>query len=303
MVAKEIGIVGLGKMGKNICMQMLAKGYSVAAYNRSPEPLREVAAKGAKKAASLKDLAKSLDRPRTIWFMLTSGDITENAIKEISGYCDKGDTIIDGSNSFYKNSAMLHDILKKKGISYLDAGCSGGPSGALKGMSIMVGGDKEAFKKSEKIFKDMSVSNGYMHVGRPGSGHFTKMVHNAIEYGMMQAIAEGLELVEAGPYSDTDLARLCNLWNNGSVIRGYLIEAAGRAIQKDRHLSDVAPYVEDKGEGRWAIKEAIDYNVPFTIIANSLFTRIDSRSEKKFQKKVLAAIRHEFGGHEIKKSD
>ncbi len=301
MAGKDIGIVGLGKMGKNICLQMLQKGYSVTAYNRSAEPLKEVASKGAKQAKSLQDIVERLDKPRTIWVMLTSGDVNTKMIEEISGYCDKGDTIIDGSNSFYKGSVELHDKLRKKGINYLDAGCSGGPGGALSGMSIMVGGDKEAFAAHQKLFEDLSVKNGSLYTGRPGSGHFTKMVHNAIEYGMMQAIGEGMELVAAGPYKDTDLAKLCDLWNNGSVIRGYLIELAARAIKKDPELKNVAPYVEDNGEGRWAVKEAIDYNVPFTTITASLYERIESRSERKFQKRVLAALRHEFGGHEIKK--
>lgn len=301
MIVKNIGIVGLGKMGKNICLQMLQKGYSVTAYNRSPEPLKEVAGKGAKPAKSLQEIVDKLQKPRTIWVMLTSGEVNSKIIEELSKLCDKGDTIIDGSNSFYKESVKLHDNLQKKGINYLDAGCSGGPSGALNGMCIMVGGEKEVFGNYQKLFRDLSVKNGSMYTGKSGSGHFTKMVHNAIEYGMMQAIAEGIELIEMGPYSGTDIAKLSILWNNGSVIRGYLIELTARAIMKDPKLKDVSPYVEDNGEGRWAVKEAIDYNVPFTTIAASLYARIESRSEKKFQKRVLAALRHEFGGHEIKK--
>lgn len=301
MAEKDVGILGLGKMGKNICLQMLAKGYMVTAWNRSPEPVKEVASKGAKAAESIKDLVKMLDKPRTIWVMLPSGEVNREAIKELSGYCDKGDLIIDGSNSFYRESVALYDMLKQKGINYLDAGCSGGPSGALSGMCIMVGGDKQVFEKREKLFKDLSIKDGYLYTGNAGSGHFTKMAHNAIEYGMMQAIGEGLELIEAGPYKDTDIAGLCRLWNNGSVIRGYLIELAGRAISKDRHLSDIAPYVEDKGEGRYAVHTAIDYDIPFNIITTSLYTRFESRSGKKFQKRVLSALRHEFGGHEVKK--
>ncbi|MDE1833735.1 MAG: decarboxylating 6-phosphogluconate dehydrogenase [Candidatus Micrarchaeota archaeon] len=289
-------------MGKNICLQMLDKRYVVTAYNRSPEPLKEVTDKGAKPAKSLKDLVGGLqNHPKVIWVMLTSGEATTNIIHELSEYCNEGDIIIDGSNSFYKNSIALHENLKKKGVAYLDAGCSGGPSGALKGMSIMVGGDKEVFEKVENIFRDLSVSNGYLYVGKSGSGHFTKMVHNAIEYGMMQSLGEGLELIENGPYKNVDLAKLCKLWNNGSVIRGYLIELAARAMEKDPHLKDIAPYVEDSGEGRWAVSEAIDNNVPFSTISYSLFARIDSRSEKKFQKRVLAALRQEFGGHAVKK--
>lgn len=301
MAEKDVGIIGLGKMGKNICLQMLAKGYKVTAWNRSPEPVTEVTAKGANAAKSIKDLVKMLDKPRVIWVMLPSGEVNKEAIKELSGYCDKGDLIIDGSNSFYRESVALYEMLRQKEINYLDAGCSGGPSGALSGMCIMVGGDKQVFEKREKLFKDLSIGDGYLYTGNAGSGHFTKMAHNAIEYGMMQAIGEGLELIEAGPYKDTDIAELCRLWNNGSVIRGYLIELAGRAISRDRHLSDIAPYVEDKGEGRYAVHTAIDYDIPFNIITTSLYTRFESRSDKKFQKRVLSALRHEFGGHEVKK--
>jgi 6-phosphogluconate dehydrogenase len=297
---KKIGIVGLGKMGKNICLQLLRKGYPVVAYNRSPEPLNEVGSKGAAKAKSLKDLVQKLEKPRVIWAMLTSGEATESVIMELSGYCSRGDMIIDGSNSFYKDSVALHDALKARGISYLDAGCSGGPGGALNGMSIMVGGEPGSFKRAEHLFKDLSVKNGYLHTGRAGSGHFTKMVHNAIEYGMMQAIGEGLELVQAGPYNDTDMAKLCDLWNNGSVIRGYLIELASRAVKKDPHLDRIIPYIEDKGEGRYAVRTAIDYDIPFNVITASLYARFESRSESKFQKRMISALRHEFGGHEIK---
>lgn len=300
MAGKYIGIVGLGKMGKNLCLQMLDKGYYVTAYNRSKEPLDEVAARGAKRSSSLRDLVKNLEKPRMIWVMLTAGDVTANAIKELSDYCDKGDIIIDGSNSYYKESLNLYEQLKKKGIGYLDAGCSGGPSGALNGLSIMVGGEKPQFEKVETLFRDVSVKGGYFYTGKPGSGHFTKMVHNAIEYGMMQAIGEGLELIEEGPYKDTDIAKLCGLWNNGSVIRGYLMQLTERAISKDRHLSEIAPYVEDNGEGRYAVHTAIDYDVPFNVITSSLYTRFESRSERKFQKRVLSALRHEFGGHDIK---
>lgn len=301
MNGNEIGIVGLGKMGKNIALNMMSKGYSVVAYNRSPDPLKEVVAKGARGAPSLKELVTSLKAPRTVWFMLTSGAVTIDIIREAAQYCDKGDTVIDGSNSLYKESLQLYDELSKKGIIYLDAGCSGGPSGALNGMSIMVGGDKAAFEANRKLFSDLSVPNGFLYTGRAGSGHFTKMVHNAIEYGMMESIAEGLELVKDGPYKDVDIAGLCRLWNNGSVIRSYLVELAARALEKDAELSSVAPYVEDNGEGRWAVQAAVEYGIPFSAISDSLYERFSSRSEKKYSKRVLAALRHEFGGHDIKK--
>ncbi len=303
MTKGEVGIIGLGKMGKNIAFQMMNRGYSVTAYNRSPKPLDEVAAKGARKAKTVKELVEELKAPRTVWVMLTAGEVTTEIIHELAGYCSKGDTIIDGSNSYYKDAVALHDELKKKGIDYLDAGCSGGPSGALNGMCIMVGGDKSAFAGSEQLFKDLSVKNGYLFTRKPGSGHFTKMVHNAIEYGMMQSIGEGFDLLENGPFNDLDLPMLAELWNHGSVIRSYLIELTSKSLNGDPHLDDIAPYVNDTGEGRWSVKEAEDYGVPFDSISHSLYRRFASRSEKKFADRLLAAIRHGFGGHAVKKED
>jgi 6-phosphogluconate dehydrogenase len=239
---------------------------------------------------------------RIVWVMLTAGEPTEKALVELSGLLDKGDIIIDGSNSQFTDSVRMHAFLKEKGIFLIDAGCSGGPSGALNGLCIMAGGDQEAIKQVEPLLKDLSIENGYLYTGKIGSGHFIKMVHNAIEYGMMESIAEGLELIEEGPYKDSDLAAICDLWNNGSVIRSYLVELAGRAFKKDRHLSTIEPYVEDMGEGRWSVQTAVDYAVPFTTISNSLFERFRSRSERRFGNRVLAALRHEFGGHDVKKA-
>ncbi|MGI0100891.1 MAG: NAD(P)-binding domain-containing protein, partial [Candidatus Micrarchaeaceae archaeon] len=201
------------------------------------------------------------------------------------------------------NSISMHNMLKEKGIMHLDAGCSGGPYGARHGMCIMAGGDKEAYDYAKGMLADLSVPDGSLYCGEAGSGHFVKMVHNAIEYGMMQSIAEGMELIsDKGPYKSLDINSICSLWNNGSVIRSYLVELAGRAIKNnDRKLSMVAPYVEDTGEGRWAIQTAIDYNIPFTTITESLFERFRSRSEDHFSMRMLAALRHEFGGHDIKK--
>ena len=300
MQGREIGLIGLGKMGKNIAIQMHNKKYDVVVWNRSKDPVRELEKMGVRSAESIESMVSALKPGRTIWVMLPSGDVTVEFITKLLGIMQKGDTVIDGSNSFYKESAMLYERAKEKGINYLDAGCSGGPSGALNGMSIMVGGDKEVFDRYEELFRDLSVKDGYLHTGKAGSGHFVKMAHNAIEYGMMQAIGEGLELIEAGPYKDTDLVKVCRLWNNGSVIRGYLMELAERALSKDRHLSSISPYVQDNGEGRYAVHTAIDYDVPLDIITTSLYTRFESRSDKKFQRRMLAALRHEFGGHDVK---
>lgn len=300
MAKREIGLIGLGKMGKGIAYNMMNNGYNVIASNRSPAPLDEVTSKGAVRASSIEDLVKKLKTQRIVWVMLTAGEPTINAITQLSNLLEPGDIIIDGSNSNFNEAMMLHEMLKVKGILFLDAGCSGGPYGAQHGMCIMVGGDKEAYEITKDILKELSVPNGSLYTGQIGSGHFVKMVHNAIEYGMMQSIAEGLELLEKGPYENLNLADICDLWQNGSVVRSYLVELAGRALKKDSKLEKIAPYVEDTGEGRWAVQAAIDHDVPFNVITTSLYERFHSRSKDHYSAKVLAALRHEFGGHDVK---
>ena len=297
---KRLGLVGLGKMGKNIAINLLSKGYSLVVYNRSEGPAIELSSKGASVARSLGELVSSLERPRTVWLMLPAEEPTDNAISSLSSMLDSGDAIIDGSNSNYADSVRRAESLRPKGIAYLDAGCSGGPSGALNGMCIMVGGSSEAYAKNKRLFEDLSVPGGAMHTGPTGSGHFVKMVHNAIEYGMMQSIAEGAELLGRGPYEGLELEKIFPLWQKGSVIRGYLTELAGRALLKDPSLNSVSPYVEDNGEGRWAAKIALDSGIPLTSLAHSVFERFSSRDERRFGLRLLAALRHEFGGHEIK---
>ncbi len=300
MQNNEIGIYGLGKMGKNIALQMLRKKYKVVAYNRSREPVNEVVRAGATGADSLADLVKRLKAPRIVWLMLPAGDVTNNAVNELSSLLKKGDILIDGSNSKYKFAVEQHKLLAENGIEFLDAGCSGGPSGALSGMSIMVGGTASTYKNLEPLFKDLSVKDGYAYMGAPGSGHFVKMVHNAIEYGMMQSIAEGMDLVANGPYKDLDLKNVSHVWNNGSVVRGYLMELTERALSKEKRLESIEPYVEDTGEGRWSVESAIEYDIPFTVLAHALFQRFSSRSKERFGDRLLAALRHEFGGHNVK---
>ncbi|MDE1871691.1 MAG: decarboxylating 6-phosphogluconate dehydrogenase [Candidatus Micrarchaeota archaeon] len=299
---KEIGLIGLGKMGKGLAQNLMRNGYRVIASNRSREPLEEIAGKGAVKAQTVEDLVSKLKPRRLVWVMLTAGEPTISMINQLAEKLDSGDIVIDGSNSNYKDSMNMYDTLKEKGIKLVDAGCSGGPSGALNGLSTMYGGDADVCKELEPLFKSISVENGSLYTGPAGSGHFVKMVHNAIEYGMMQSIAEGLELIEMGPYKDLNLAAICDLWDNGSVIRGYLIELASRALKKDRHLSGIEPYVNDTGEGRWSIEAAIEHDVPFSVISQSLFERFRSRSEVRFGNRMLAALRHEFGGHDIKEA-
>lgn len=302
MKGLEIGVIGLGKMGKNIAIQLHRKKYDVVVWNRSKEPVQELVRMGAREAPTVKEMVKVLKKPRIVWLMLPAGDVTNVMVEELSEILDKGDVLIDGSNSKYKFAIEQHAMLARKGIDFVDAGCSGGPSGALNGMSIMVGGDRKAYDRLEPLFKDLSVPNGYAYIGSAGSGHFVKMVHNAIEYGMMQSIAEGMDLVANGPYKDLDLVGVSHVWNNGSVIRGYLMELTERALKKDVKLAAIEPYVEDTGEGRWSVDAAVEYAVPFTVLSHSLFERFNSRSKYRFGNRLLAALRHEFGGHEIKTS-
>jgi 6-phosphogluconate dehydrogenase len=303
MKIESVGIYGLGKMGKNIALNMLRNGYGVIAYNRSEAPRKEVSKKGAIEAHSIEDLVKKLERPRVIWLMLPSGNATEEAAAKLATVLEQGDIIIDGSNSMYKDTARRHDMLGKRGISMLDAGCSGGPSGALNGMCIMVGGEREAYNELEEFLKKLSAKDGLLYTGRAGSGHFVKMVHNAIEYGFMQSLAEGAELLDRGPYGDLDMKNIFKLWNNGSVIRSYLVELSAKAMQDYPGLDGVEPYVEDSGEGRWSVDTAVEYSIPLHVISNSLFERFSSRSRRRVSNRLLAALRLEFGGHRINNGD
>jgi 6-phosphogluconate dehydrogenase len=288
-------------MGKNIALNMLRNKYNVIAFNRSKEPLAEVVAAGAVGASSVEDVVARLKSPRkVVWLMYPSGKVTDDAIDLMAKILKKGDIVINGANGNYNDSIRYNQLLSKLGISVLDAGCSGGPSGALNGMSIMAGGDKEAYTYVEQLFKDLSVPDGLLYIGDAGSGHFVKMVHNAVEYGMMQSIAEGFDLMANGPYKQLNLEQIATLWNHGSVVRGYLIELTARALKKEPGLDSLIPYVEDNGEGRWSVNAAVEYAIPFSAISSSLFERFTSRSEKHFGHRLLAALRHEFGGHAVK---
>ncbi len=279
---------------------LLDNGYTVVAYNRSPEPRVEVAKKGAIATSSLKELVGNLKAPRIVWLMLPSGDATSDAVNELSLVLNKGDIVIDGSNSRYKDTLEHYNVLKAKGIKMLDAGCSGGPSGARDGMCTMIGGEREVYEELKDLFKKLSVKNGSLYTGTSGSGHFVKMVHNAIEYGFMQSLAEGAELLDRGPYKNLDLKEIFSLWNNGSVIKSYLVELSARAMEHYPSLEGVEPYVEDSGEGRWSVDTAVEYAIPLHVISGSLFERFNSRSKKRISSRLLAALRLEFGGHAIK---
>ncbi len=297
----KIGIIGLGKMGGNMARRLLKSGIAVAAYNTSPGKTRELEKEGAEPAYSLPELVSKLGSPALAWLMVPSGEATEATVLKLAGLLKPGDTLVDGGNSNYKDSVRRAGLLKEKGINFVDAGVSGGVWGLEKGYCIMAGGESGAFKTIEPFLKALCSEKGYMYCGAAGSGHFTKMVHNGIEYAMMEAYGEGFELLKASPYGGMDFSKLADLWNSGSVIRSWLLELAGDAFKKNPELTGVAGYVEDSGEGRWTVQEAVDRGVSLPVITLSLFKRFSSRKPEEFSDKLTAALRDEFGGHGVRK--
>jgi 6-phosphogluconate dehydrogenase len=298
----KIGFVGLGKMGGNMVKRLLERGHTIVAFDPLKEAREEARKDGAEAADSLQTLVDRLEAPRILWLMVPAGQVTESVIQSLIPLLASGDTLIEGGNSFYKDSIASAGLLKSKGISFLDAGTSGGIWGLTVGYCLMVGGEGETFRKCEPIFRDLAPENGYAHVGPSGAGHFVKMVHNAIEYGLLEAYAEGFELMHSKKEFDLDLLKISELWNHGSVVRSWLLELAADAFSKDAFLESVKGYVEDTGEGRWSVLEAIDENVPMPVITLSLLQRLRSREEESFSAKVVAALRNQFGGHKIKRA-
>jgi 6-phosphogluconate dehydrogenase len=296
----RIGFVGLGRMGANMVRRLLRDGHQVVAYNRTPEKTKEIAGEGATPAFSIAELVDKLEKPRAVWIMVPAGDATEAQIEELLEHLEAGDTIIDGGNTNFHDDQRRQRDLAAKGINYVDAGTSGGIWGLQVGYCLMVGGEKEAVEPLEPIFTSLAPEGGYLHVGGPGAGHYVKMVHNGIEYGLMQAYAEGFEIMHASSY-ELDLAGISELWMQGSVVRSWLLELAGRAFRANGpDLEHLKGYVEDSGEGRWTVQEAIDHDVPAPVITFSLLTRFRSRQDDSYGAKVLAALRNEFGGHAVK---
>ena len=296
----RIGFVGLGRMGANMVRRLLRDGHEVVAYNRTPEKTKEIAGEGATAAFSIGELVDKLEKPRAVWIMVPAGDATEAQIEDLLEHLEAGDTIIDGGNTNFHDDQRRQRDLAAKGINYVDAGTSGGIWGLQVGYCLMVGGEKEAVESLEPIFKSLAPDGGYLHVGGPGAGHYVKMVHNGIEYGLMQAYAEGFEIMHASSY-ELDLAGISELWMQGSVVRSWLLELAGRAFRANGpHLEHLKGFVADSGEGRWTVQEAIDHDVPAPVITLSLLTRFRSRQDDSYGAKVLAALRNEFGGHEVK---
>ncbi|RYX98781.1 decarboxylating 6-phosphogluconate dehydrogenase [bacterium] len=295
----KIGFIGLGKMGGNMVERLLINNHEIVAYNLTEKEIQEAAAKGAVASNSVADLVEKLPEQKIVWLMVPSGAPVDQNIAELVKYLKAGDIIIDGGNSKWKDTQKRAAELKEKGISLLDCGTSGGVWGLQNGYCLMYGGDKTACDTLEPVFKTLAPEDGYMYCGESGAGHFTKMIHNGIEYGMMQAYAEGFEIMEKSPY-EIDLHKVSKVWQKGSVVRSWLLELASNALEKDPKLSKVADYVPDSGEGRWTVEAAIELDVPAHVITSSLFTRFASRQEESFAMKLLSALRNQFGGHAIK---
>lgn len=297
----KIGFIGLGKMGGKMVERLLNDGHEVVVFNLTQKEVDEAVAKGAVAAKDLKDLVSKLEGRKLVWLMVPAGKPVDQNLEELQALLDKGDVVVDGGNSYWRETIARGEKMKTMGIHYLDCGTSGGVWGLANGYCLMYGGDKEACDFAEPIFKSLAPENGYLRCGESGSGHMVKMVHNGIEYGMMQAYAEGFEIMKNSPF-DVDLEKVSKVWMQGSVVRSWLLELIGNALEEDQELSGIKDYVSDSGEGRWTVQTAIDFDVPAHVITASLFTRFESRQDSSYAMKLLAAMRNQFGGHEIKKS-
>jgi len=299
----QLGFVGLGRMGANMVRRLVKGGHEVIVFNRSPQPIEEVAKEGAIPSASLEDLVSKLDKPRIVWIMLPAGDVTESHLKQLMDLLQPGDIVVDGGNSNFKDTVRRAEMLKGKGLHYVDVGTSGGIWGITEGYSMMVGGEQEAVEQLRPALKTLAPAPdaGWGHVGPSGAGHYVKMVHNGIEYGMMQAYAEGFEIMRAKSEFNLDLAQIAEIWRYGSVVRSWLLDLTARALHENPNMDGIKGWVADSGEGRWTVFEAIDHDVPAPVITLSLLMRFVSRQEDSYAAKLLAAMRNQFGGHAIKK--
>jgi len=299
----ELGIIGLGKMGLNICRRLIQGGHSVVVFDSNSEVLKIAQRENISTGNSLEDLVKKLTKRRILWVMVPSGEITNSTILNLSGLLDRGDIIIDGGNSYYKDTQSMADKLSEKGIDFLDVGTSGGIWGLENGYSLMVGGDSVTYSKLVPLFETLAPSKGFGHVGPSGAGHFVKMIHNGIEYGMMQAYAEGFDLLKSKEDFNLDIQSISEIWSHGSVVRSWILELISDLLREDSSLKDVAPFVQDSGEGRWTVQESLDAEVPIPVISSALYARFYSRNkDKSFSAKLLSALRNQFGGHKIFKS-
>ena len=319
----QLGLIGLGRMGGAMVRRLMNGGHDLVIFNRTAEKMKSFVENGAIGTASLEELVGKLAKPRVVWIMLPAGEVTEKTMLDVAENLDEGDTIIDGGNSNFKDDVRRANLLKEKGIRFLDAGTSGGVWGEKRGYCLMVGGDESAFKKIEPVFKTLApergeveeskgrenfastASEGYLYCGKAGAGHFVKMVHNGIEYGMMQAIAEGFDIFKnankdtlpAERRYDLNLPDIAELWRRGSVVSSWLLDLTALALAENQDLADYSGYVEDSGEGRWTIEAALEEAVPAEVLTSALYTRFRSRQEHTFAEKVLSAMRRQFGGH------
>jgi 6-phosphogluconate dehydrogenase len=288
----QVGMVGLGRMGANMAERLRLAGHDAIGYDRNTE---------SSEVPSLDDLVGRLERPRTIWSMVPSGDATEETIRALAELLDEGDLVVDGGNSYFRDSLRRAEELLGRGILFCDAGVSGGIWGLAEGYCLMVGGNDEAIERLEPALVALAQEGGYAHVGPPGAGHFAKMVHNGIEYALLQAYGEGFQLLQASTeFPDLDLSQIAEVWRHGSVVRSWLLDLAARALEQDPGLEGIRGYVDDSGEGRWTMIEAVRAGVPVPAIADSLFARFDSRDDDPFAMKLIAALRQQFGGHGVK---
>jgi 6-phosphogluconate dehydrogenase len=297
-------MIGLGRMGMNMARRLLQSGHEVVAYNRTRQKTEEIAREGATAAYALSEISEKLTAPRVVWIMLPAGPAIDQHLLELKDILAPGDIVIDGGNTWFKDDIRRSESLAEKGIRFMDVGVSGGIWGLKAGYCLMIGGHGETYQFLEPVFRSLAPKEGYLHCGPTGAGHFVKMVHNGIEYGMMQAYGEGFQILEASPYAGAlNYAEVAHLWNQGSVVRSWLLELAESAFSKDRRLTDIRGVVEDSGEGRWTVHQAIETGVSAPVITLSLLNRFRSKDNDPFSDRVVAALRREFGGHAVVAAD
>ena len=298
-------MIGLGRMGANMTMRLLHGKHRVVGYARHAETVDRIVQKGAEGAYSLEELVRKLPMPRVIWMMIPAGDPVEKTIQELLPHLTSGDVIVDGGNSNYKDTVRRGIMLRERGIHYVDVGTSGGIWGLTEGYCMMIGGEKEVVEQLRPIFETLAPApvRGWGHVGPNGAGHFVKMIHNGIEYGVMEAYSEGFALLKRKEEFNIDLHEVAEVWRYGSVIRSWLLDLIAKALAEDPELRDIEPFVEDSGEGRWTVFEAIDQDVPAPVITLSLLQRLRSRDKESFSDRLLAAMRQQFGGHAVRRKE
>jgi len=299
----NIGIIGLGKMGMAIAKRAIQHNHTVSGFAPSIETRELASTFGVTPYESVQDLVANLPKPRTVWLMVPAGEITRSTIAILAEILEAGDVVIDGGNSYFKDSQAQAELLEAKGINFIDVGTSGGLRGEEIGFSLMIGGQRELVNSYTTLWEALAAPEAYAYIGPAGSGHFVKMVHNGVEYGIMQAMAEGFELVKSGPYPNINLQEVSKVWKNGSIIRSFLMDLAYEAFQKEADLNSISDYVDDNGMGRWTVNTAIEHAIPTPVITDAVFARFRSRQTESFAGKTLAALRNEFGGHEVKKKE